>query len=256
MGAASGLMQGGPKQGLYEISSEAKHRLGERLVLSDGREFVYCKAGSSNLSAALFHTYITTPTHEDTVTVAHSAGTTEVIVTASGVSANDFAEGYLVVTDGTGIGEIYKIRSNTATGGGGSGKIKVVLYDPLITAWSTSDTDVDLYPSPYNGLVVNPTDAQQRPVCVTIRPVTANYYFWGQVKGWAPVKIDTGGASAGQELDEKLVIASTNHAGQGMIVGSPTAGNGDYANIHPVLGVIVKEADVADDTVTLVDLML
>jgi len=233
MGAASGLMQGGPKQGLYEISSEAKHRLGERLVLSDGREFVYCKAGSSNLSAALFHTYITTPTHEDTVTVAHTAGTTEVTITASGVSANDFAEGYLVVTDGT----------------------KVVLYDPLITAWDTSDTDVDLYPSPYNGLVVNPTDAQQRPVCVTIRPVTAAYYFWGQVKGWAPVKIDTGGASAGQELDEKLVIASTNHAGQGMIK-DPTASNGDYANVNPVLGIIVKEADVADDTVTLVDLML
>lgn len=243
-------------QGLYEVSSVKKERLGTLRVLDDGRAFVYAKAGA-NISAGLFcAAAITTPVHEDTVTVAHPAGTKRVVVTASGVTANQFEDGYLIVTEGTGAGEMYKIKANTATGGAGTGKIYVYLYEGLATAWDTSDTDVDLYPNPYNGVIPNPTDAQQLPVGVAVRSVSSGYYFWLQVAGFAPVKIDTAGGAAGQELDEKLVIPSTNHAGQGRIIASPTLGNGDYGNAYPVLGWVVKEADVADDTVTLVKLTL
>ena len=237
----------GPKQGIYEQSSVKVHNLGDRFELSDGREFVYCLNGAVELAPALLNTVISTPTHEDTVTIAHPIGTTTVTVTAGGISANAFAEGYLIVTGGTGIGEMYKIKGNTATV---SGLITVDLYDPLATAWVIANTDVDLYINPYNALVVNVTDAQQKPVCVTLRTVTIAYYFWGQVKGFAALQLDVNSA-AGLELDEKYIQASTNHAGLGMLTTTPAD-----ADMKHIIGELVKEEDVADNTVTLVNLML
>jgi len=235
-------------QALYEESATKKHALGTMRLTEDGRIFIYCKAGSSNLAAAHLCTYLTTFTSEDTVTVAHASGTTTVTVTASGVSADDFADGYLFVDEGTGIGEIYRIKSNTATDG--SGLIQVTLYDELKTAWSTSDTDVTLVKNPYGGLVVNPVDAQQRPVVVTQRPVTANYYFWGLAKGIGTIKMDVASA-AGQTKSEKLIYCSTNHAGQGMLIANPdTSSSTDLVGRH-VVGWIIEEADIGDDKATL-----
>jgi len=181
-----------------------------------------------------------TLTSEDTVTVAHGIGTTVVTITASGVSANDFAEGYLVVDEGTGAGETYKIRSNTATDS--DGLIEVELYDGLITAWSTSDTDVTLIPSPYNGVIACPTDGIILPVGVPLIAVTANYYFWGQTWGPCGVKVDAGDGG-GNAIDERMGILSPNHAGQIYFPDTPAAGK-------VVVGMaMLDSADYNDDKI-------
>jgi len=197
-------------QDIYEQSSTQQHKLGERLVIGD-RVFRYMKAGSSNLSAGYVVGAPCTLTSEDTVTVAHGIGTTVVTITASGVSANDFAEGYLVVDEGTGAGETYKIRSNTATDS--DGLIQVTLYDGLKTAWDTSDTDVTLIPSPYKDVIVCPTDGIILPVGVPLIAVTANYYFWGQTWGPCGVKIDGTAGALGAAIDERLLGLSGSTAG-------------------------------------------
>ncbi len=235
-------------QGLYEVSATKKYPLGTRWKLADGREFAYCKAGAVALEAGLLGTVITTPVHEDTVTVAHPAGTKVVTITAASVTANQFEDGYLIVTEGTGIGEMYKIRSNTATDA--NGLIRVTLYDGLVTAWNTSDTDVDLYPNPYNGIIVNPTDSQQKPVVVTPINVPANYYYWGLVNGFGALKMAVG-AGVGLELDEKYVMGSTTQAGCGMVTGTPS----DADQKH-IIGEIIKEEDIANGTCTLVRFIL
>jgi len=232
-------------QDIYEESSTALHKLGERIVIGD-RVFRYAKAGSSALTAGLLVGAPCTLTSEDTVTVAHPIGTTVVTVTAASVSADDFAEGYLVVDEGTGAGETYKIKSNTATSGG---TIQVTLYDGLKTAWSTSDTDVTLIPSPYNGLIVCPTDGIIMPVGVPLIDVTANYYFWVQVKGPAGVKVDAGDGG-GNAIDERLGILSPNHAGQVYFPDTPAAGK------VIVCRAMLDSADYGDDKVEPVELTL
>ncbi len=235
-------------------TSDQRHPLGTVAYTPDGRKFRYAKAGTSALSPALFNTYITTPTHEDTVTIAHAAGTQTVTVTASGVSASDFKDGYLVVSAGTGIGEVYKIKSNTASDS--SSKITITFYpgDELVTAWDTSDTDVDVFPNPYNGLVVCPTDAQQHAVGVALTTIDASYYFWAQTQGPCPIKMDNASAAGGLELDEKWVMQSTNHAGQGLITASPSASTIDTGK--QICGYVIQEADITNDECTLVNLML
>lgn len=235
------------QQGLFQESSTKKHKLGTFRWLDDGRKFVYCKAGAVALDPAKLVTYITTATKEGPVAVAATQYSRQVTITAAGVSANDFEDGWLVVAAGTGIGEAYKIRSNTATSGG---TITVNLYDAIATAWSTTDTYVALYPSPYNAVVVNPTDAQQKPVAVPWRSITAEYYFWGQVSGKGPLKMDVN-AAAGQELDEKQILASTNHAGQGMLTTTPA-----NADMKHIVGYVIEEADITDNYVALVELTL
>jgi len=224
-------------QDIYEISSTPKLRLGERLVLGN-RTFVYCKAGSNALSAGLLVASPATLTSEDTVTVAHPIGTTKVRVTASGITANQWAEGLLVVDEGTGAGESYRIKGNSATDS--NGLVTVELYDGLATAWSTSDTDVTIIPSEYSGVITMPTDGAALVVGVPLVAVTANYYFWAQCWGPCGVKVDAGDGG-GNAVDERLGIPSPNHAGQIYFPDTPAAGK------QVVARAMLDSADYNDD---------
>lgn len=237
-------------QFIYEESATKKYPLGFMFELQDGRKFAYGKNGGSALSTAgLCVTYLSTVgAHEDTVTVAHPVGTKDVVVTAAGTTVNQYEDGILIVTEGAGVGEQYRIKRNTAAA---SNLVTCTLYDGIATLWSTSTTDVDLWVNPWAGLVVNPTDAQQIPMGVNVIPMTASYYGWFQVGGIAALIMDTSGGAAGAELDEKQVIASVNTAGRGMITTTPA-----NSDMRHVIGVLVAEADITDGTATLVRLTI
>jgi len=256
MGAQIGNYQEGPHTmfnlSLFEETTVKPHRLGTVRPLDDGRVFVLCKNGTVALAAGKLVTFITTQTNEQTVVTAAAAGDKTVYITAAGITANLWEDGTLIVTAGTGIGESYKIKGNKATV---SGVVEVLLYDAIATAWSTTDTDISVWPNPYNAVVVNPTDAQQMPVGCPQRIVTAStsstsYYFWAQVKGWGSLIIDTAGNTPGAELDEKKILASTNHAGYGMVVDAPGAGTNYFG--HYEVGYLVQEEDLRDNEATLV----
>jgi hypothetical protein len=193
--------------------------------------------------------------NEQTVTVAHAAGTKSVTITDSGAGtdADAYKDGRLVVTAGGGIGESYGIIGNTAAGAGAT--FTVELATPLATAWVTATTDVTLYKNKYGGVIANPTDGQQLPVCVAQRTVTAAYYFWGQVLGDGAMLIDVAGAAAGLELDEKIINPSLNHAGFGYIDGTPDAA-AVLAGYRHILGYIIDEADITDNEAVLVNIRI
>ncbi len=247
----------GFSQGLYAISATQKERLGTVRELDDGRTFVYCLNGAVDLVAGVnCASVITSGANEQTVTVAHAVGTELVTFTngtGSTIAADDYKDGKLVVTAGSGIGECYDILGNTSAINGATMQIR--LATGLVTAWSTSTTDVTIYKNKYNGVVVNPTDGQQLPVCVTQRPVTAAYYFWGQVLGDGAMLVDNAGAASGAELDEKVINPSLNHAGYGYIAASPDAA-AVLAGYRHVLGYIIDEADVTDNEAVLVNIRI
>lgn len=246
----------GFQQGINQISATQKERLGTVRVLDDGRQFVYCKNGAAALVAGgVCASVITSGMNEQTVTVAHPAGTRAVTITDSGgATAEDaYKGGTLVVTAGGGIGESYIIEGNTAATAGAT--FTVFLEDHLLTAWVIATTDVTLYANKYNGVIVNPTDGQQIPVCVPQRPVTAAFYFWGQVSGHGAMLIDVNGGAAGTELDEKIIRPSLNHAGYGFINASPDAA-AVLAGYRHTLGYIIDEADITDNEAVLVQIRI
>ena len=251
-----GLKKAGFQQGLYQLSATQKERLGTLRVLHDGRQFVYCKNGAVALVAGgVCASVITSGMNEQTVTVAHPVGTKAVTITDSGAgTAEDaYKGGTLVVTAGGGIGESYIIEGNTAAAAGLT--FTVFLEDGLLSAWVIATTDVTLYKNKYNGVVVNPVDGQQLPVCVPQRPVTAAYYFWGQILGHGAMLIDVNGAAAGLELDEKIIVPSLNHAGYGFVNTAPDA-TAILAGYRHQVGYVIDEADLTDNEAVLVQIRI
>lgn len=230
-----------PAQGIYEQSATALHKLGDRLQIGD-RVFYYSQA-SEALTAGQLNSYLPTIITEDTVTVAHPIGTRKVSVTASAtVAANELAEGYLVVDEGTGAGEVYKIKSHPAVSSSAVGVFE--LYDPILTAWSTSDTDVTLYGSHYRVQQSNAAQTESA-AGVNIISVTDEYYFWNQTYGPAAVLFDEAFGSA----------SGTRVA----TIGSSTAGSVEAIDAigESIVGEIIRAAANEEDAkYALIDLRI
>ena len=195
---------GDANQGLYAESSTAKHNLGEKLELADGRCFRYCY-----FDAAVTVGKVVAPDMSTAAAVEISngvianggAGSSVVTITGSGssgppadfqgVSANQYSGSYLHITDGAGEGFTYRIKSN---GAASSDAVEFTLYDPIVTALATGASDFAISPGLFKNVHI--TDATQGavvdyiPVGVTVRGVTAEYYAWVQTKGAGTVLAD------------------------------------------------------------------
>lgn len=179
-------------QGIYEESATALHRVGERLQLGDGRVFYYAKNGAVALTpGTLLVEQDQTALHINLSCAAAAIGDKEVTVTlgATAATANEYAEGYLSVNDGTGEGHIYKIKSHPAADA--SATLKVKLYDGINVALVASATsEVSLLHNPYYGVIISVADQANCPVGVAVIATTAAYYCWVQTWGVANVLAD------------------------------------------------------------------
>lgn len=170
-------------QGLYEISSTKKERLGALRITDDGRKYRYCKAGASALvPGKMTGAPVVDLDFFDKAGVAAAIGVTEVTVTivSPGVAyAEDyFADGHLVVRDKH---RKYSIEASQAIAASGQTTVRLNLREPLHEAITTSE-ETALVPSPYMAVVQNATD-EMLPTGVPEVSVTAAYYFWSQTGG-------------------------------------------------------------------------
>ena len=208
-------------QGIYEESSVAKHMLGTVRELADGRKFVYCKATAANIAAGIA---IGKPCAPQNCTIAATdaainlIGVRKITLTLTGTpTLNLYADGYMVLTAGTGLGQIYKIRGNTADDTPASGRCTFYLYDALATTHVTATTTIDVYENLHSGLYINPTvtDGSSttgfRIAGITQRAVTASYYFWAQIAGIGSAMIET--STSGAEGDERYLVTAASTAG-------------------------------------------
>lgn len=229
---------------LTVYSAQGTTALGVYGMTQDGRLFKYSECGATELPAGLFTTVISTPVNEQTVTVAHAAGTRTVTITSGSTTKDQFKGGYLVVTAGPDFGTMYRIQSNTVDA---SNLAQFVLENEngLSVAWTTS-TDVDLFVNPYSNQIICPVDGQQLAVTLTPRIIPVDNFYWGLVKGLGSFMVDNNAAGAGLEIDEKNINQSLNHAGQGFIDGTPDA-TALLVGYRQVLGYLVTEEDVVDN---------
>src|SRR3990167_4299296 len=106
--------------GIDPFSEETvpSHQLGSIGISNDGRKFRYAKAGTSALVAGeLQQAPAETADSQSLIVAAAAIGALTVTTTdTTTVTANEFADGYLVATGegGTGNGLIYRIKSHPA----------------------------------------------------------------------------------------------------------------------------------------------
>tara|TARA_Y100000310_G_scaffold334355_1_gene413963 strand:- start:1638 stop:2420 length:783 start_codon:yes stop_codon:yes gene_type:complete len=193
----------GVGQSIYAESSTPKHKLGSRLQLGP-RVFYYALAGEA-LTAAKMVAFTADKDLETTVTVAHGIGTTALTVTAeSTITVDQYAEGMLIVDQGTGAGDQYVIKNNAAIGSSATGT--VTIYEPgLVTAWATSDTDIALWTNPFYKLT-QVGAATASGAGIPLIDVTDAYYFWVQTYGPAGVLIKTAATSGTAAAEQAMHI--------------------------------------------------
>lgn len=166
------------------------HTLGSLAFTKDGRLFRYGQAGATALAAGkLAQIPAVVANHQALVTAAAAVGTKKVTVTlgATAATADQYADGYLVVRDTatTGAGQSFPISSNAV--GASSGTCDIYLDEAVAEALtSASVTNLEL--APYGSMLISSSgDTTELVTGVPQIDVTAAYYAWFQVRGVAAV---------------------------------------------------------------------
>ena len=141
---------------------------GVRFNTNDGRQVIMVRNGATEIAAvAISSGYLVQAPAEITtwnnlaITVPTAtpatAGTYQVLVTNAGtkLNVNEYANGYLIVSAGTGIGQTLQIASHQAAVAT-TGKFIVTLQDPIQVTLDATST-VTLVRNPYIGVVVAAT---------------------------------------------------------------------------------------------------
>ena len=168
------------------------HPYGTRMVLPDGRVFYYGQTDGAQTAGAICQSAVGVANHDmDLAVNTAAAGAKSLSVTVGGtaVTANQYADGYVYVNDGTGEGHIYKIRQHDAISSSGSGTINLYDGDAIVVAFEAA-TIVGLAKNPYKDFIVYPTTATGHAVGVAATDFDDDDYGWLQTWGPAAVLCD------------------------------------------------------------------
>lgn len=194
-------------------SANQTEAFGQTAIDRFGRTFRYVKAGGTTLVVGKLQQ---SPV-EDTnfkgmaVAVATVVGDRQVSVTLGGTAttaANQFEGAVLVVESGTGIGQIFTVRSNDVQATT-TGTCVFYLEEAFVTATPTSAT-VTVYPNPYNGVIVSPTTSTGIATGGAVHAITNAKFGWVQVGGIGACLGDaTASTAANQALSRSVTTAGT-----------------------------------------------
>lgn len=204
------LIGGGPsQQSVYEVATEARHRLGTRGRLPDGREFEYVRSQNSTaIGHGKLATYEPMAAAADQIAPeAAAVGATSVTLSSVAITftANELAGGFLNIEDAAGEGELYPIIGNEASTA--TSDMVVTLGRPIVTALTTS-SDVSIVTGPtavkISAAVTAQATAAEVAAGVPLVDIPAgdtdNQYFWVQKSGLASVLFGTVVGSVGDAV--------------------------------------------------------
>jgi hypothetical protein len=246
----------GARQDIFESGTTQHHQIGTRGFLPDGRVFYYTRNGTTTALTnyeLLVAAEVVDNHQEETVAAAADITAGKLTVTAN-IGATDagvgvYEEGYFVVTDGTGQGQVLKIRD--FPGGSASTDITVTLYDEVQTSAGGSTTFSlveNLHSNPQQsnidqadalvGVPLVTIAAADTAATATARAVNPTY---GWVQTWGP---------AAMLFDEAVA------AGVAVTIGSSVVGTVEAADAagEPIVGNVISAG--VDTEYQLVDLRI
>lgn len=227
-------------QDLFDVSGGSTNdgtNLGGLATTGDGRYFRWALAGASALVPGKLQQAPAEVTGNENLSfAAASAGATQITSSSTvTVTANQYAGGWVVVTNTAGQGYQYQIGSHAAAS---SAVVTLNLVDPLIVAITTG-SHIDLVANPYNGVIVNPATATANPVGVAVAATPAAGYGWIQVRGIATVLAD-GAVTVGTNVVASNAIAGAVEPATGVqaLVGIAATGiaDTDYGAVNLTIG--------------------
>lgn len=219
--------------------------LGTIATDTNGDLFRYFQAGTGGVAKGKLALAPAPKTNHHNIAVAAAAaiGAVQVTVTlgATAAVANEYQEGYMVISDATGEGEYYRIKNHPAADSAGS--LTLTLDTPLKVALTTS-SEVTLVHNKHKQSVIGQSTTRM-PVGVPNVTVAADAFGWAKVRGVAPTlaqgAIDLGNAVVGSGSVDGAVAAASDTAatnfdqvkvGYAMVAGVDTEYRPIYLDIH------------------------
>lgn len=169
---------------------------------------------------------------------AGSAGSHYIEATISSIAADKYRGGHLMLTRGTGLGETYRIKGNTATNNPTTGNLRIQLYEPLKVAIVAGSGSI-VVPSMYTDCVVAATSATQ--VTGVLMSTTTSAISWAWVCTHGPVGCQEDGTNttvAGQQVVCSRVTAGA-YASLGVSTGTLLVAGGPA---QPLIGYVITSA--------------
>jgi hypothetical protein len=212
--------------------------LGSRMHLPDGRIYRYGQTDGAQTAGAICQSAVGVANHDmDLAVNTASVGDKSLSVTLGGTAATEdqYKDGYVYVNDGTGEGNIYKIRQHDAISSGAAGTINLHDGDAIAVAFEAA-TLVGLVKNPYKDFIVYPTTTTGHAVGVAATDFDDDDFGWLQTWGPAAVLCDVAFAIGNH------VRVSDNTAGSG----EPLDRDGTHEN-EETIGVASLIAPVTTD---------
>ena len=176
--------------------------LGARMILPDGREFVHAKCNTAAALAAGVPILQKVPEglagSTDNLAVATNAaiGATTVVITMPAgttvcAAVDQYAGGYLFVTNDTGAPYFYKVKNSSTAAAASTATFTLEVTDPIVVALAAGTTDVCVRENVFYNVLDRPagTASGGAPAGVAAKAVSSGYYCWLQRKGEANVLI-------------------------------------------------------------------
>lgn len=207
-------------QGIFQESADRLHALGELTHTNDGRAYRYCEAGGTALVAGnLQQSSVEDTGDQDLAVAAAAVGAREIVTTSTvTVTANQYANGFALITVTPGLGHIYKISGHAAAT---TAVVTLDLADAIEVALTTASR-VDLIQNPFANVILNPATPTSAPIGVAVTALPADQFGWLQVLGPACVEAETAIAVGNQ------VVADDADAG----CVAPTADGANELDAH------------------------
>lgn len=195
---------------LFDVSSTKQATLGAYASTNDGRIFAYAQAGASALVAGTLLQSSAEDTNTQNLTpTATAIGATSITTSSTvTVTANEYADGWAVVTVTPGVGLQYKISGHTAET---ASAVALNLSDKVQVALTTTSR-IDLVRNPFAKVIINPTTATSAPVGVAVVAIPATYYGWVQVSGVATI-LANGAITVGTSVVASNAVAGAVEPG-------------------------------------------
>jgi hypothetical protein len=203
--------------------------LGTQLICQDGRKYRFSLAGGSALVVGnVLATAANQANHVDTTAVATAAGSRTLTTTlgATAATANQYSEGYAMVSVTPGAGETYVIATHPAAGSSETLEVTLASGQQVRTALTTTSR-VDLIKHPYDGVIQFPASISGHPVGVACTAIAAGDFGWVQTRGMAAV------LTAGTVVIGAGVVGDTATAGAAGPVAAAT---------EPIIGYVRRVA--------------
>ena len=201
----------GPDGEQFSTYTAQRWPLGTQLVMQDGRKFRYCENnGSTAMTASAVQQAAANVanhvTQVQTSGAANAIGARAITFRQAGTSstANQYAEGMLAVTDGTGEGYIHKVLSHAAFAGVATNETVNLAPGHSIQVATDTATDLSIVNCPYKDVLIYPTTSTQVHVGVGVKPLAVDNFGWLATRGLHTVL-----ANSTWVLGDGLYVAST-----------------------------------------------